>query len=140
MQASRPPLSSLSPLRRSRIISVKMGLSFLCLGLIVVMALGLYQVKYRVMALEDQLHETHQQIAQEQQTLQVLQVEWHYLTNPQRLRDFSAAGQVSNQPLRQVIPTQVKDLSRLSSLASMASDKRPLSTLHLVRSLRAQEN
>jgi len=60
-----------------------------CLALMIVLGMAVYQLKYKVMALESQLAETNQSIYEENQALQVYQAEWQYLTSPQRLADIN---------------------------------------------------
>ncbi|HEX6093523.1 MAG TPA: hypothetical protein VFZ07_09240, partial [Dongiaceae bacterium] len=50
---------------------------------------GLFQVSYRVAALEEELNKVNRQIVEERERLHALQADWSYLTNPSRLADLA---------------------------------------------------
>src|SRR5207342_1992448 len=47
--------------------------------------IGVYQLKHRVQALEDELFRLNRAIVQEQDAIHVLRAEWAYINQPQRL-------------------------------------------------------
>jgi hypothetical protein len=51
---------------------------------------SLFLLKYKVQDLEDQLHASQAQIARDRSAIKVLQAEWTYLNDPERLRRLSA--------------------------------------------------
>lgn len=56
---------------------------------VVVAALGLFQVKYEVQRLEDDLRLEHRAILDHQEAIHVLKAEWSYLNRPARLADLA---------------------------------------------------
>ena len=55
-----------------------------------VVGFGLFQVKYKVQTLEDDLRRLNAAITAEQEQLHVLNAEWAYLNHPARLQELSA--------------------------------------------------
>lgn len=55
----------------------------------IILGVVLFQVKYRVAALEVELARTHQLIHDGQEAIKVLNAEWSYLTEPRRLQNLS---------------------------------------------------
>ncbi len=55
-----------------------------------VVGFGLFQVKYKVQTLEDDLARLNAAITAEQEQLHVLAAEWAYLNHPARLQELSA--------------------------------------------------
>jgi cell division protein FtsL len=53
-------------------------------------ALGLYQVKYEVQSLEEELQQVRHDIRQDRVALHVLEAEWAYLNRPERLQRLAA--------------------------------------------------
>jgi cell division protein FtsL len=53
-------------------------------------ALGLYQVKYEVQRLEEELQQVRKDIRQDRVALHVLEAEWAYLNRPERLQRLAA--------------------------------------------------
>ena len=53
-------------------------------------ALGLYQVKYEVQRLEEELQQVRNDIRQDRVALHVLEAEWAYLNRPERLQRLAA--------------------------------------------------
>ncbi|MBK1696493.1 cell division protein FtsL [Rhodovibrio salinarum] len=53
-------------------------------------ALGLYQVKYEVQRLEEELHQVRNDIRQDRMALHVLEAEWAYLNRPERLERLAS--------------------------------------------------
>lgn len=63
--------------------------TMLWMGLVLVAAFGLYMVKYRVQALQEDIAMTRHQLDEERQALHVLKAEWAYLNRPDRLQELS---------------------------------------------------
>ncbi|MFK5998361.1 MAG: cell division protein FtsL [Rhodobacterales bacterium] len=59
-----------------------------CSVLVVGLAYWAYKENYKTKAALTQVKELQQQIAQEQETIAVLNAEWAYLNRPDRLRDL----------------------------------------------------
>lgn len=72
-------------------------------------AVGLYQVKYEVQRLEEQLGELRGQIREDREALHVLEAEWSYLNRPARLARLAKA----HLDLRPMKPKQVAAVSQL---------------------------
>ena len=53
-------------------------------------ALGLYQVKYKVQRLEEELQQVRNDIRQDRVALHVLEAEWAYLNRPERLQRLAS--------------------------------------------------
>ncbi|WP_259780656.1 cell division protein FtsL [Aestuariispira ectoiniformans] len=62
-------------------------------------AYALFYVSYRVEGMEDQLAQINHQILKEQETIHVLQAEWSYLNNPDRLQKLTDQLMPEMQPL-----------------------------------------
>lgn len=58
-------------------------------GLAAAAAIGLFQIKYEVQALEDRLRGLNRQILQDQEAIHVLKAEWSYLNEPGRLAELA---------------------------------------------------
>ena len=63
-----------------------------------VVGFGLFQVKYKVQTLEDDLRRLNAAITAEQEQLHVLSAEWAYLNRPARLQELSARHLALHQP------------------------------------------
>ena len=74
-----------------------------------VVGFGLFQVKYKVQTLEDDLRRLNAAITAEQEQLHVLSAEWAYLNRPARLQELSAR----HLSLR---PPKVGQIGAISSL------------------------
>lgn len=97
----------------------RMG-SVIWLVLIAVAAFGLYMVKYRVQALQQEIAGVQDELNQERENLHVVAAEWAYLTRPERLQRLAEkhtllapvegrqVGQLSNLPFPSaaVVPSQ----------------------------------
>lgn len=68
------------------------------IALAVMVGFGLFQVKYEVQSLEDELRHLNAEITAEQELLHVLRAEWAYLNRPARLEDLSARYLSLQQP------------------------------------------
>jgi cell division protein FtsL len=79
---------------------------------------GLFQVSYRVAALEEELNKVNRQIVEERERLHALQADWSYLTNPSRLADL-ARRHLPLQPLAAEQMIRIEDLPlRLAPLVA----------------------
>lgn len=58
-------------------------------ALIIVAGVAIFMVSYRVQALENELQAKRQQIEHDRSTIRVLEAEWAYLNDPDRLRRLS---------------------------------------------------
>jgi cell division protein FtsL len=56
---------------------------------VVAVGYGMFQVKYVVMQLEEQLVKVHRQIAESREAIHVLNAEWSFLTQPTRLAELA---------------------------------------------------
>jgi hypothetical protein len=59
------------------------------LGLVAVVSFAMFEVKYAVMDLEDQLAKVNRAIVADDDAIHVLKAEWSYLAQPSRLDDLS---------------------------------------------------
>ena len=59
------------------------------LALVACAGLGMFEVKYAVMDLEETLAKTNRAIDADQDAIHVLKAEWSYLTQPSRLNELS---------------------------------------------------
>jgi hypothetical protein len=60
------------------------------IGLASAVGFGLFHVKYKVQALEDELKQLNSGIVHEQEQVHVLRAEWAYLNRPERLEDLNS--------------------------------------------------
>jgi hypothetical protein len=60
------------------------------LSLAIMVGVGMFLVKYKVQALEDELIAKQEQIVRDRGAIRVLEAEWTYLNDPNRLRRLSA--------------------------------------------------
>ena len=74
-------------------------------------AIGLFSVKYRVQDLEEKIDRTNQKIVESQQATHILQIEWDYLNDAERIERLSQ----KNLKLEQA---SIKQVVRLDSLAT----------------------
>lgn len=63
--------------------------TILWLAFAVTAGIGLFQVKYEVQALEEELTDLHRQILHDQEAIHVLRAEWSYLNDPDRLAELA---------------------------------------------------
>lgn len=99
---------------------MKFRATLLCFILAVAVGFGLFHVKYKVQALEDELTRLNAQIVHEQEQLHVLRAEWAYLNRPERLEDLN--GRFLG--LGPLMPAQ---LGRIDGLPLRAPEKTPAS-------------
>lgn len=64
--------------------------TFLWLALAAIVGFGLFHVKYKVQALEEELLRLNAAILKEQRQIHVLEAEWSYLNQPSRLEELAA--------------------------------------------------
>lgn len=65
-------------------------MTILWIGLAVLVGIALFQVKYEVQSLEDELRQLNADILHEQEQIHVLRAEWAHLNRPQRLEALAA--------------------------------------------------
>jgi hypothetical protein len=83
---------------------------------------GLFQVSYRVAALEEELNKANRQIVQERERLHALQADWSYLSSPGRLAD-PARRLLALAPLATEQMIRIEDLPlRLPPLMAEGED------------------
>lgn len=75
------------------------------LALVLISGVAMFKVKYGVQELEDELGRVRKQTVAEQQEIRVLNAEWAYLTQPQRLAEL-------NRRFLSLAPIPVKQLQR----------------------------
>lgn len=80
---------------------------------------GLYQVKYTVQELEDELAQQSRALRIEQQAIHVLRAEWAYLNRPERLAELADR----HLRMRPVSVTQIADLESLPIRAARAETR-----------------
>jgi cell division protein FtsL len=74
-------------------------------------AIGLFSVKYRVQDLEEKIDRTNQKIVESQQATHILQIEWNFLNEAQRIERLA-------QKNLKLEPASIKQVVRLDSLAT----------------------
>lgn len=79
--------------------------SLFWLALVLISGFAMFKVKYAVQELEDDLGHVRKQTIAEQQEIRVLNAEWSYLTQPQRLTEL-------NRRFLSLAPIPVKQLQR----------------------------
>lgn len=86
------------------------------IALVALTGFGMFKVKYGVQSLEDELNRVRKQTLAEQQEIRVLNAEWSYLTQPERLSEL-------NRRFLTLAPIPTKDYQQ--SLAELP--RRPIS-------------
>ena len=79
------------------------------LALAIMVGVAMFLVKYKVQALEDEVVATREQVARDRSAIRVLEAEWTYLNDPERLRRLSAQHLSFGPP----VPQNVTDLAGL---------------------------
>ncbi len=93
------------------------AINLVWIGLVMSVAIALFVLKYEVQSLEDSLAVKREEIVEHQRSIQVLEAEWTFLTDPNRLRSLSA----EHLDLAPVIPTRIVDIEAIPFLADHAS-------------------
>ena len=88
--------------------------TILWVALLGVASAGLYQVKYTVQELEDDLARRSRALHGERQAIHVLRAEWAYLNRPERLAELADR----HLRMRAVSVTQIVDLDSLPMRAA----------------------
>ena len=117
-------------LTRSRYVTL------LWMVVIVIAMFGLYQVKYKVQALQVEVAETERKLTEAREALHVVSAEWAYLNRPERLQylskkylslvsvDQRKIGQVAAIPFSSQTLAK-RDESRTLVNASLEAGKQP---------------
>src|SRR5437763_12787434 len=79
--------------------------SLFWLALVLISGFAMFKVKYAVQDLDDELGRVRKHTVAEQQEIRVLNAEWSYLTQPQRLAEL-------NRQFLSLAPIPVKQLQR----------------------------
>ncbi|HLI12700.1 MAG TPA: hypothetical protein VKY65_13985 [Alphaproteobacteria bacterium] len=72
--------------------------TWMWLALVLAMGFGLFQLKYEVQGLEEELARTNRQILESEEAIHVLKAEWSYLNEPKRVETL-ARRYLGMQPL-----------------------------------------
>jgi len=75
------------------------------------LSVGLFSIKYQVQDLEQKLVSLNKSIYQERRSIHVLNAEWSYLNNPERLAGL-ASRLLHMQP---ILPSQLASLKEIDS-------------------------
>jgi len=81
-------------------------------------AIGLFGVKYRVQDLEEKIDRTNQKIVESQQATHILQIEWDYLNEAERIERLA-------QKHLNLEQASIKQVIRLDSLANPSTASVP---------------
>lgn len=101
---------------------MKLRLGFLgSVALIVAAAFSLYQVKYRVQAIQSEIAQVKRELDTERESLNVAAAEWAYLNQPQRLQRL-AERHLSLKPLD---TKQIATLDAVPYPSRMVADAHP---------------
>jgi cell division protein FtsL len=85
---------------------------------VVAVGYGMFQVKYEVMQLEEQLVKVNHQIAASREAIHVLNAEWSFLTQPTRLAELAKRH-------LNLAPIATAQLGRLDTLPFRPADPPP---------------
>ncbi len=90
-----------------------------------VMVTGLFELKYEVRELDQEKSRLHDRIAEERESLRVLQAEWSYLNHPDRIQALVAQHLALTTPSsRQILPVeQIPMRPRSDTLAQAAAEE-----------------
>ncbi|MBM3503398.1 MAG: hypothetical protein FJX65_05935 [Alphaproteobacteria bacterium] len=77
--------------------------------ILAVMSFGLFQLKYEVTQLEEQLGKVRTDIAAEEESLRVLRAEWSFLNRPDRLRSLADR----HLTLAVITPQQIRSIEQI---------------------------
>lgn len=98
-------------------------LTLTAIGLLALMSVALFQLKYEVVGLEEELRGLEGQLATDEEAVQVLKAEWSFLNRPDRLQALAE----THLDLQPVAALQVGALYRIPVRATGATgyDGRP---------------
>ena len=97
------------------------------LGLAIMVGIAMFLVKYKVQALEDEVVATRAQVARDRGAIRVLDAEWTYLNDPERLRRLSAQYLKFGPPVPQNV-TDIAGLPMRDPAAGAPSENAPATT------------
>ncbi len=92
---------------------MRRSMTLAALALTAAVSYGLYDLKYEVARLEDELARLNRELIAERQAVRVLKAEWSYLNRPRRLQELAARH-------LELEPVPVYRLSRLEQLPTGA--------------------
>ena len=98
------------------------------LVLLAVMVTGLFELKYEVRSLDQERAALHGRIADEEEALRVLQAEWSFLNQPDRIQEFARRYLALDAP----IVGQIGGIERIpfraagDEVAQVAPETRPV--------------
>lgn len=95
-------------------------------------AAGLYTVKYKVQAMDEQIASMRVQIAEEKTSIHVLTAEWAYLTRPERLREL-VEKHLEMQPVQAQQMTEVAELPFPEELPVQVAEEGSMPRLHPIQ-------
>jgi hypothetical protein len=95
---------------------------------IVLSIILMFVVQFRVEALQDEIFSTESEIASYQDQIQLLEVEWVYLTRPERLRALSTAYLQDNG---YALASQIKNIDELEKYYLASYEKTTMDNLAL---------
>jgi hypothetical protein len=84
-------------------------LTLAAIGLLALLSVALFQLKYEVRGLEETLRDLDGQLAADDEAVQVLKAEWSFLNRPDRLQALA----VTHLDLEPVVALQVGALYRI---------------------------
>ncbi len=84
------------------------------LALSIMVGVAMFLVKYKVQALEDEVVQTREDVVRDRNAIRVLEAEWTYLNDPERLRRLSAQHLSFGPP----VPQNVTDIAGLPMRAT----------------------
>jgi cell division protein FtsL len=87
---------------------IRLG-TLLWLAFVSLLGFAMFEVKYEVMDIEDQLAKTNRAILADRDAIHVLQAEWSYLSQPSRLADLAKRH-------LNLAPLQTKQLGRVEEI------------------------
>ncbi|MEE8279091.1 MAG: hypothetical protein V3R55_00130 [Alphaproteobacteria bacterium] len=109
--------------------------TFLWLTLAAIVGFGLFHVKYKVQALEEELSHVTAATLKEQQQIHVLKAEWSYLNQPSRLEELAGRhldlapvrtpqiGTIADLPLRAAPPAKLGPPTK--AMPAVPTSRRP---------------
>ena len=77
--------------------------------IVAVMSFGLFQLKYEVTHLEDELARLKTDVAAEEETIRVLKAEWSFLNRPERLQALAER----HLSLVGIAPVQIRNIEQI---------------------------